>query len=68
MRRDLDLIEELGCNTIRGSHYPQSKIFLDMLDERGILFWSEIPIWGGGFSEKALQDEDRRTEQLPQNR
>ena len=58
MRRDLDLIEELGCNTIRGSHYPQSKIFLDMLDERGILFWSEIPIWGGGFSEKALQDED----------
>ncbi len=58
MRRDLDLIEELGCNTIRGSHYPQSKIFLDMLDERGILFWSEIPIWGGGFSEKTLQDED----------
>ena len=58
MHRDIDLILELGCNTVRGSHYPNSKKFLDMLDERGILFWSEIPIWGGGFSEKALADCD----------
>ncbi len=54
MERDLDIIENLGCNTIRGSHYPNSRIFLDILDERGILFWSEIPIWGCGFSESAL--------------
>jgi beta-glucuronidase len=27
-----------------------------MLDERGILFWSEIPIWGCGFSDEALAD------------
>jgi len=57
MKRDLDIIENLGCNTIRGSHYPNARIFLDMLDERGILFWSEIPIWGWGFSEKALADK-----------
>ena len=56
MRRDLDIIEDLGCNSIRGSHYPNSKIFVDMLDARGILFWSEIPIWGCGFSEEALGD------------
>ena len=56
MKKDLDLIEDMGCNTIRGSHYPNSKIFLDMLDERGILFWSEIPMWGCGFSWEALQD------------
>lgn len=54
MERDLDIIEDMGCNTVRGSHYPNSRVFLDMLDERGILFWSEIPIWGCGFSEKAL--------------
>ena len=54
MERDLDIIEEMGCNTIRGSHYPNSRIFLDMMDARGILFWSEIPIWGGGFSETSL--------------
>ncbi len=56
MKRDIDLILEMGCNAIRGSHYPNSKIFLDMLDARGILFWSEIPIWGWGFSEEALAD------------
>ena len=58
MKKDLDLIEDMGCNTIRGSHYPNSRIFLDMLDERGILFWSEIPMWGVGFSEKVLQDPE----------
>ena len=56
MKKDLDLICDMGCNTIRGSHYPNSKIFVDMLDERGILFWSEIPMWGCGFSERSLQD------------
>ncbi|MBQ7761243.1 MAG: beta-glucuronidase [Clostridia bacterium] len=56
MKKDLDLICDMGCNTIRGSHYPNSQIFLDMLDERGILFWSEIPMWGCGFSWEALQN------------
>ncbi|MBR2885737.1 MAG: beta-glucuronidase [Clostridia bacterium] len=54
MKRDIDLALEMGCNAIRGSHYPNSKEFVDFLDERGILFWSEIPIWGNGFSEEAL--------------
>ena len=54
MVRDLDIIGEMECNAIRGSHYPNSRIFLDMMDERGILFWSEIPIWGSSFSEDAL--------------
>ncbi len=55
MKRDLDIIMgDLGCNTIRGSHYPNSRPFLDMLDEQGVLFWSEIPIWGCGFSQEAL--------------
>ena len=57
MKRDIDIILEMGGNAIRGSHYPNNRRFLDMLDERGILFWSEIPIWGCGFSEEALGDE-----------
>ena len=56
MKKDIDLILDMNCNTIRGSHYPQSHTFVDMLDEKGILFWSEIPMWGCGFGEKALQD------------
>ena len=46
MQRDIDIIKNLGCNTIRGSHYPNTHEFLDLLDEQGILFWSEIPMWG----------------------
>lgn len=58
MKKDLDIIADLGCNTVRGSHYPNSRIFLDMLDERGVLFWCEIPMWGVGFSEQTLHDPD----------
>ena len=56
MDRDLDIIFRLGCNTIRGSHYPNSQVFVDLMDQRGMLFWSEIPIWGVGFSQEALGD------------
>jgi len=56
MQKDLDLIEQMGCNAVRGSHYPNSQEFVDLLDERGLLFWSEIPIWGWGFSEETLGD------------
>ena len=56
MKHDIDLIKDLSCNAIRGSHYPNNKAFLDFLDENGIMFWSEIPIWGVGFSEEALGD------------
>ncbi|HKM17825.1 MAG: beta-glucuronidase [Firmicutes bacterium] len=54
MKKDLDIIKNLGCNAIRGSHYPNAPIFLDLLDQEGILFWEEIPMWG--FPEHALKD------------
>ena len=56
MARDLELIRNLGCNAVRGSHYPNRKDFLDLLDESGLMFWSEIPTWGCGFSREALAD------------
>ena len=56
MKRDIDIVLDMGCNAIRGSHYPNSRTFLDMLDEAGVLFWSEIPIWGCGFAPETLAD------------
>lgn len=38
MKKDLDICADMGCNTLRGSHYPNSREFLDMLDERDVLF------------------------------
>lgn len=36
---------ELGLNTVRTSHYPQSTYFLDKCDEIGLLVLEEIPGW-----------------------
>ena len=39
------LQEELCCNAVRTSHYPQSPYFLDECDRRGLLVFTEIPGW-----------------------
>ena len=38
---DLQLIRDLGANSVRTSHYPNDELFLDMCDEMGILVWEE---------------------------
>jgi len=45
MKKDLDITIHMGCNAVRGSHYPNSQYWLDLLDEHGMIFWSEIPLW-----------------------
>jgi beta-glucuronidase len=44
--QDLQLLRDMGCNFIRGAHYPQSQRFLDMCDEMGLLVWEEALGWG----------------------
>ncbi|MCS7460194.1 beta-glucuronidase [Paenibacillus doosanensis] len=56
MKKDLDLILELGCNSVRGSHYPQSPYWIDLLDEHGIVYWSEIPMWGAFLPKEVTTD------------
>lgn len=56
MTKELDIIMQMGCNTVRGSHYPQSEYWIDLLDENGLLFWSEIPIWGAAFPAAETDD------------
>ena len=53
-KRDLEILKNAGVNCIRGSHYPNTKLFLDMADETGMLFWSEIPMWG--FPDELLKE------------
>jgi Beta-galactosidase/beta-glucuronidase len=46
MFTDLKLLKDLGCNFVRGSHYPQDQRFLDLCDELGLLVWEENLGWG----------------------
>ena len=45
-RLDADILKnELGCNAVRTSHYPQSQHFIDRCDELGLLVFTEMPGW-----------------------
>jgi len=44
--KDADILKyDLGLNTVRTSHYPQSKHFLNRCDEIGLLVFEEVPGW-----------------------
>jgi beta-galactosidase len=42
-KEDIDLIQELGANTIRLAHYQHDQCFDDLCDEYGMVVWAEIP-------------------------
>ncbi len=42
-KEDLELILEVGANTIRLAHYQHSQVFYDLCDEAGLVLWAEIP-------------------------
>ena len=42
-KEDMDLISELGANTIRLAHYQHDQYFYDLCDEYGMVVWAEIP-------------------------
>lgn len=45
-KMDADILKyELGCNSVRNSHYPQSHYFINRCDEIGLLVFMEFPGW-----------------------
>ncbi|GHV04689.1 beta-glucuronidase [Clostridia bacterium] len=38
---DLQLLQEMGSNIVRTSHYPNDELFLDLCDELGVFVWEE---------------------------
>lgn len=62
-QRDADILKnELHLNTVRCSHYMQSRYFLDRCDELGLMVFEEIPGWGyiGGDDYKEVAFNDLR--------
>ncbi|MBR5301486.1 MAG: glycoside hydrolase family 2 protein [Clostridia bacterium] len=42
-REDMQLIAEIGANTIRLAHYQHDQYFYDLCDAYGMIVWAEIP-------------------------
>ena len=60
-REDARIIRhELQCNSVRTSHYPQSRHFVDECDRQGLLVFTEIPGWqhvgDGDWKEQACEN------------
>ena len=43
MEADMDMIREVGANSIRLAHYQHSQYFYDLCDKYGMVVWAEIP-------------------------
>ncbi len=42
-KADMEIVRELGANTLRLAHYQHAQEFYDLCDEMGIVVWAEIP-------------------------
>lgn len=42
-KKDMELIREIGANTVRLAHYQHDQYFYDLCDKYGIVVWAEIP-------------------------
>ena len=41
--KDMELIREMGVNTVRLAHYQHDQYFYDLCDKYGMVVWAEIP-------------------------
>ncbi len=46
VRKDVDMMKRAGAVFARLMHYPQAPNLLDYLDEKGMMIFAEIPVWG----------------------
>lgn len=66
-REDMELIKELGANTIRLAHYQHDAYFYDLCDEAGMIVWAEIPYITEHMPEGNANTEVQMREMVVQN-
>ena len=53
---DIELIKEIGANTIRLAHYQHDQYFYSLCDKTGLVVWAEIPFISVFNPSKAAHD------------
>lgn len=66
-REDLEMIFEMGANTIRLAHYQHDQYVYDLCDEMGFLVWAEIPYISEHMEEAVDNIFTQMTELIVQN-
>ncbi len=66
-KEDIDLILEVGANTVRLAHYQHSQVFYDLCDEKGLILWAEIPYISKHMPDGIENTKTQMTELVTQN-
>lgn len=64
---DLELILEVGANSVRLAHYQQDEYFYNLCDEAGLLVWAEVPVISRFSQAKQENAKSQLTELIEQN-
>ncbi|MCL3782219.1 glycoside hydrolase family 2 protein [Prolixibacteraceae bacterium JC049] len=60
VRREMQMMKDMGVNFLRLGHYQQSELVLSLCDSLGIVVWEEIPWCRGGLGGKTYQAQAKR--------
>jgi beta-galactosidase len=60
IRKEMQMVKDVGANFIRLGHYQQSRIVLELCDELGIMVWEEIPWCRSGIGNERWQQQAHR--------
>lgn len=59
MRKEMQMIKDMGANFIRLGHYQQSRVILNLCDSLGLLVWEEVPWCRGGLGGTIYKQQAR---------
>ncbi len=66
-KEDIDLILEMGANTIRLAHYQHNQDVYDLCDRKGLILWAEIPYISAHMPDGLDNTVSQMTELIVQN-
>lgn len=66
-KEDVELICEMGANTVRLAHYQHNQYFYDLCDEKGLVIWAEIPYISNHMVDGRENTKTQMTELITQN-